>query len=420
MEQRLMKPTGHLEAIMKRNMLLMVIGKFTSLLGASVYTFAAGFYVLQITGSATNFAITLLCGALPHILLGPVAGTIADRFNRKWIVIGTDILCGIVMLIAFFTAITSESSLALIYITSTLLSICSTFFNVAFTSSLPTLVDDSRIQRINSLSQAAGSSANILSPIIGGVVYGFLSLSSFMLINGITFLLSALVEVFIVFYLFSSAKKAKKEPMLASLKEGYAYIKNHEGLFSLMKVSFWINFFFSALMVCLPFFIIKKLAFSSQQFGMIEAMFAVGTLSMAIILSIRSEIKNQYATIRYGLLLLACLLMATALPLLLPPMHSFITFTFYMILTLTIGGTISIINTPLFVSLQRSTPEEYLGRLFGFLETIAGAIMPLGYILFGLLVDLIPAYYIPIGCGIMLILIILRYVKASVFKTLYI
>jgi MFS transporter, DHA3 family, macrolide efflux protein len=207
--------------------------------------------------------------------------------------------------------------------------------------------------------------------------------------------------------------------MLASLKEGYAYIKNHEGLFSLLKVSFWINFFFSALMVCLPFFIIKELSFSSRQFGFIEAMFAVGTLSMAIILSIRSEIKNKYATIRYGLLFLAFLLMATALPLLLPPMNTFITFTFYMLLMLTIGGTISIINTPLFVSLQRSTPEEYLGRLFGFLETIAGAIMPLGYILFGLLVDLIPPYYIPIACGISLVILILRYVKASIFETLY-
>jgi MFS transporter, DHA3 family, macrolide efflux protein len=210
MEQRLSQSTEHLASIMKRNMLLMVIGKFTSLLGAGVYTFAASFYVLQVTGSGTSFAITLLCGALPHILLGPFAGTVADRFNRKWIVIGTDVICGIVMLVAFLIAITSGPSLLLIYMTSTLLSICSTFFNVAFTSSLPTLVDDSRIQRINSLSQAAGSSANILSPIIGGVVYGLLSLSSFMLINGITFLLSALVEVFIVFYLFSSAKKKRK------------------------------------------------------------------------------------------------------------------------------------------------------------------------------------------------------------------
>ncbi|GGE74720.1 MFS transporter [Priestia taiwanensis] len=409
-----------MESIIKRNMLLLVIGKFTSILGAGVYTFAASFYVLQVTGSGMNFAITLLCGSLPRIVLGPFAGVIADRFSRRLLVIGMDVMCGAIMLTSFIISLTFGPNLLLIYITSALLSICSTFFSVAFSSSIPGLVDDTRIQRITSLNQAAGASANILSPIIGGIIYGFLSLSSFMFANGITFLLSALLEVFIVFNLFITTKQqaTKKEPLLASLKEGYTYMKNHKGLFSLLKIAFWINFFFSAIMVCLPYFIIKELSLTSQQFGIIEAMFAVGTLSVAIFLSMRTEIQNKYAVMRYGLLFLACLLTITVLPLLLPPIPSLLILIFYMLITFSIGGTTSFINTPLLVLLQRSTPEEYLGRVFGFLDTIAGAIMPLGFILFGFLLDIVPSYYIPIGCGIALGIIVLRYVTKPIFTLL--
>ena len=112
----------------------MMIGKMTSLLGG-IYTFAMGLYVLKTTGSGMGFATTLICGSIPRMICGPIAGAVADRVNRKWLVIGTDLLSSLTMLIMFILATTFGPSLLFIYV-SALLSICASFYSVALTSSI--------------------------------------------------------------------------------------------------------------------------------------------------------------------------------------------------------------------------------------------------------------------------------------------
>ena len=99
--------------IATRNIILMMIGKMTSLLGAGIYTFAMGLYVLKTTGSGMGFAITLVCGSLPRMICGPIAGAVADRVNRKWLVIGTDLLSSLTMLSMFILATIFGPSLLL-------------------------------------------------------------------------------------------------------------------------------------------------------------------------------------------------------------------------------------------------------------------------------------------------------------------
>ena len=104
----------------------MMIGKMTSLLGAGIYTFAMGLYVLKTTGSGMGFATTLVCGSLPRMICGPIAGAVADRVNRRWLVIGTDLLSSLTMLIMFILATIFGPSL-FIYVSAALLSICASF-----------------------------------------------------------------------------------------------------------------------------------------------------------------------------------------------------------------------------------------------------------------------------------------------------
>ena len=113
--------------IATRNIILMMIGKMTSLLGAGIYTFAMGLYVLKTTGSGMGFATTLVCGSLPRMICGPIAGAVADRVNRRWLVIGTDLLSSLTMLIMFILATIFGPSLLFIYISAALLSICASF-----------------------------------------------------------------------------------------------------------------------------------------------------------------------------------------------------------------------------------------------------------------------------------------------------
>ncbi|MFD3445979.1 MFS transporter [Microbacteriaceae bacterium 4G12] len=397
-----------------RNIALFMIAKLSSLLGVSVYTFAAGLYVLKITGSGTNFAITLVCGSVPRIIFGPIAGTIADRMNRKWLVIGAEICSSVIMLTMFLIAISFTPSLPLIYVSSILISICATFFSVAFTSSIPCLVDDGRIQKAGALNQAATSLASILGPVIGGLIYGFISLPNFMLLNSITFFLAAVIELFIIFDLYGVKKEVKTEAFFASIREGFQYVKENKGLFSILKTALWVNFFFCALMVSLPYIIVQKLSFSSQQYGIIEGMFAVGMLGTSIIISTRPEAKDKFRVVRNGLVILGLLLVSVSLPLIASSLPKVIIFAYYMVVTVLVGVYIISVNIPIQVLIQRTTAEQYRGRVFGLVETIASAISPLGMVFFGLLIDYVPTFSIPLSAGIALFFVAIRGMKSTV------
>lgn len=376
--------------IATRNIVLMMIGKLSSMLGANIYTFAMGLYVLKTTGSGMGFAITLVCGSVPRLIFGPIAGAAADRISCKKLAVGADILSALIMFTMFLLSNSFGLSLIFIYVSAALLSICASFFSIALTSSIPSLVDTTRIQKANSLNQTATSLSTILGPVIGGLVYGLFSIKFFFLLNGITFALAAMVEVFMVFDLYKANKKEEKGHFLTSIKEGFIYVKEQNDIFSMVKLSFWLNFFFCAVNVSLPYIIVQKLSLSSQQFGVIEGMFAVGMLIASIILSIRAEATNKFRTIRRNLFMLAGLLFCIALPMFLPLSKTMI-FIYYITLMILFGVNLITINVPLQVFVQKTTAPEYLGRVFGLIETIATAIVPLGTLLYGVLLDYIPA-----------------------------
>lgn len=401
--------------IATRNIILMMIGKMTSLLGAGIYTFAMGLYVLKTTGSGMGFATTLICGSLPRMICGPIAGAVADRVNRKWLVIGTDLLSSLTMLTMFILATIFGPSLLFIYVSAALLSICASFYSVALTSSIPNLVDEGRIQKASALNQTAASLSNILGPIIGGVVFGFFSIKSFFLLNSITFFLAVIVQLFIVFDLYKKEVAESKEHFLTSIKEGFSYVKRQHEIYGLMKIAVGVNFFASALFVSLPYIIIKNLHLSSKQLGVVEGMLAVGMLIGAIVLSVRKEVNNPFRSVYIGLFLFAGLSLCTVFPLLviIPKVASFIYYITFMILT---GISMMVVNIPMQVHMQKTTDPNYLGRVFGLLETISTAIAPLGMIVYGLLLDMLPTSIVMMTLGGGLLLVVLVGVKQHMAK----
>ena len=394
------------EQLSSRNILLFVIGKFISLFGASIYSFAVGLYILKITGSGTSFALALVFASVPRIIFGPIAGTIADRFNRKTIIISTEVLSGILMFFMIAYAYFFGLPIGLLYTSEALLAIFSTFFSVTASSSIPSMAGDKSIQKAQSLNQSASSLAGILGPISAGILYGFLSIEEIFLLTGTTFMIAAIIELFIIFNLY--AKKIVdqgKEKFLKSLTEGFSYLKENDFLFSLLKVSLWLNFFFAGINVAIPYILNHTLEFSSQTYGIAASMVSVGALIASLIISSRPEMKNKLRKIRMGLTGLALMVILIGIPPMLGISSEIINVSYYIIVLGLIGSIIMVVNIPIHVLIQRTTPSQYLGRIFGFVETIASAISPLGMILFGILLDYIPAYFIPFISGFSLLLI---------------
>lgn len=127
---------------------------------------------------------------------------------------------------------------------------------------------------------------------------------------------------------------------------------------------------------------------------------------MSALLSIRKQLGDPIKSLLQGTTTLSILIISMSLPLLIT-FTSLGSFVFYMILMLIVGIIIIYINIPIQVTLQKTIEEEYRGRVFGILDTMASAIAPLGMVLFGLTLDWIPSFYIPIISGLGLLLVTL-------------
>jgi len=395
------------------------ISKLISSFGAQVYAFAISFYILQLTGSATSFAMNLICSILPRTLIAPFAGYVADNYSRKTIVITAQIATTAAIGGLLAVSLTMGLSLVAIYTTTCILSMTSAFSGITFTSSITGLVDEARIQKAMSLNQMSISFASIGSPAVGGLLYGFVSMPVFLVMYITASIVAIILESTMNFKLFAKRKEVvvgePKETMLKNMKAGFSYLKLQPVLMTIIWISLFINFLFGAVAVGYSFILIEKMKMAPQHFGVTEGAFAVGMLLMSIYLSMRKEVKFPLLVGKYGIFGMALMIAGIALPLMIN-MSYYGMFAYYVTLMFSFGMTQIIVNTPIQVMMQKMIDDDYKGRVFSILETMAMALMPLGMVLYGFLYDIFPAQWVLILSSLLLIVAILILGRPSVVR----
>jgi MFS family permease len=395
------------------------ISKLISTFGVSVFTFGISFYILSITGSATSFALVLICSILPRVILAPFAGYAADKYSKKTIVIVAQI-CSVVAVAGLLAvSLTIGLSIIAIYLTEIILSITSLFAGVTFSSSIANLVDSDRIQKAMSFNQMSMSMASIGGPAVGGLLFGLVSIEMFLIINMVSYLIAVILEATMDFNLFSKkvvdVEKEKSETMLKNMKAGVTYLKQHPILKVLVWVALVINFFFGAFTVGYAYILVDGLKVESAHFGITEGALSVGMLITSIYLSTRKEVKFPLLVVKRGILILGVLMALATLPLIVELPYVGIV-SFYIVLMLTFGVTLIYVNTPISVMMQKRIDEEYRGRVFGLLETMAMSLLPLAMVIFGFLFDIIPAEYILISSGVIIIVSVLYMLRPIIIR----
>lgn len=395
------------------------ISKLVAAFGTQVYGFAISFYILQMTGSATSFATNLICGILPRALIAPFAGYVADNYSRKKIVIfaqiGTTIAIGGLLIVSLNVGL----SLIAIYVTTCILSITATFSGVAFTSSISGLVDKERIQKAMSLNQMSISFASIGSPAVGGLLYGVVSMPVFLIMYMIASSIAIVLESTMNFNLFANRKEKKvdeeKETMWQSMKAGVKYLKLQPLLMIIIWISLIINFLFGAFEVGYSFILIEKLKMEPTHFGITQGAFAVGMLLFSIYLSMRKEFKFPLLISKRGIFSMGILIALIGLPLWFSLSYGIIV-AYYVVIMFGFGSLVIIVNTPIQVMMQKRIDDDYKGRVFSILETMAVALMPLGMVIYGFLYDIFPAQYVLLLSSSLLIITILVLARPSVVR----
>ena len=145
-------------------------GQFVSLLGTFMTRFALTIWAWQVTGEATALALTGLAFALPNILLYPVAGALVDRWNRKLVMMLSDIASGIATLVIFLLFTSGNLQIWHLYVTGAFSGLFQSFQFPAYSAAVSTMVDKKDYTRTSAMLSLAQNTSGILSPVAAGVL----------------------------------------------------------------------------------------------------------------------------------------------------------------------------------------------------------------------------------------------------------
>ncbi len=411
--------------IKNKNLNLLAFGKFTSYTGTTLQNFALSLYVLNTTGSGTLFASVLAIALIPQLILGPLGGVIVDRIDKKKIIVTLDIVSGsITLILALVFLRLGHLELWHIYTAVILLSLVSSMFNPAVTSIIPEIAKEEELVNANSLNSLVESMASIVGPILGGLLFSIFGLGSIIIINAFSFYLSSLSETFIKIenkidtQVIEEEKDNSSKSFFDEFKEGILYICRSKELMVLGFCCLIANFSLGPLFsVVLPYVAKRVLFVTDFQFGLLEGVISLSALSGPFFVAIVSK-KFKVREIIIGsfslLTLISLLIALTTTPIILNGINIYYIPLIILILLGMIAVTVTIItNVVLMTRLQSVIEEKMRGRVFSVLTTFAMAAMPIGQMMTGKLLDIIPSYSTILILAVIMLIGTIAYVNLS-------
>ena len=341
-------------------------------------TFLAGLNPTSLSLVAIYQSLEKVIGVLFNLF----GGVIADSFKRKKIIIGTNFLSGIACIV--LSLISKEQWLVYaIVITNVILAFMSAFSGPSYKAFTKEVVKEDSISKLNSLLETTSTVIKVTIPMVAIFLYNILGVRGVLLLDGLSFLMAALLILFVTPV---NEEVDTKEEMTISgvfndLKVGFKYVYSHKPIFIIIILSALVNFVLAAYNLLLPY--------SSQMFeGISDRLYGSFLTAQAIggfLGSILSSFVNRSLSSRRLLLFSACsglMLMLTA------PLY----FIFHNLIILIFSPALfslflSIFNIQFFSIVQRDVDNEFLGRVFGIIFSVAILFMPLGTVFFSVVLN---------------------------------
>lgn len=394
----------------KKQMIQVLLSTFIGNLGSGILIFIIGLLILKQTNSALSFGISQVIGPLVALILVPLTGSIIDRFSKKLIIFLAQLL-SIVGLIIYSVILYHQGfeNLIYTYLLLVVLKISDQFLTTAFTASVVSVVLDKHVQKIRSFQQLLGALLTIISPIAAVLLLAVISLNKLVILEVILELL-VLIILWGIDFNFTKQVIDNKENRDASkniflmFQDGLKFIYKSNKLIFALFFSMLINFSFGAITVGLPYIQIQILHFSNNIFGITEAIFSVGMLLSAVILSVAKNIDTPLFHSWKMINKLGILFVIFGIILFFP--LSKISYIIVIgIFNFLLGTLITRINVPVTIWLTKEIPQQMQGRVFNLLNTGVQFLTPIGILIFSGLFDIFNSYIIFITAGIAILLI---------------
>lgn len=381
------------------SILLLLIGKFTSLIGSQIQSLALSLYVLEITGSASKFAFVTMASIIPRIFIEPLGGVLADWLDKKKVIVYTDFMSGLVTLVfALIFRADDSLSLEVICILTIIITIISSIFLPSASAIIPSIAKKEDLIDVNSADSIVTSFANIIAPAIAGILFSMFGIRVILIINAVSFILSAMSESFIK---VSKVNKNNDKKNISSLcedfKEGIIFIKRNDTILSMIILAFLINFALNPIIVLGVMYVGKQvLLISDIQYGTLQSIVMVAMTASPLLVS---KLCGKY---KFGQILISSTLIASLFTGVIAIISTsafinlfetnFIPYISMIIVAFIISALISIANIILVSSIQQNVSLDIIGRVNSVMSTGSIAAVPLGQMILGFLFDVFEAW----------------------------
>lgn len=362
------------------------IGQAFSLLGSMLVQFALVWWLTQTTGSATVLAMATLAAVLPQVVVGPFAGALVDRWNRRLVMIAADSLIALTTLALIGLYVAGQMRVGHVYVVMFLRSALGAFHWTAMQASTSLLVPNQQLARVAGLNQMLNGAMNIIAPPLGALLLGVLPLHGLLAIDIGTALLAVTPLLFIaipqpVHSLDAAAGSGGARPsMWGDLRAGLHYVAEWPGLLAIMAMAMVLNFIVNPAFSLMPILVTKHFGGGALQLGWLESAWGIGVVTGGLALSAWGGFRRRIATSLMGIVGMGIGTLVIGLS----PASAF---------TLALGGMFfggfmnPMANGPLFAVLQSSVAPEMQGRVMSLVGSGASAMMPLSLLIAGPVAD---------------------------------
>ncbi|PKK95528.1 MAG: MFS transporter [Tenericutes bacterium HGW-Tenericutes-5] len=400
-----------------KNFILVILGNFVSLIGSNIQQFVLSLYVLAITGSATLFATMLAIAILPRIILSPIAGVFGDWFDKKKSIVILDLINAFILFgFAIYLFYNEDLTIGLIYLLVILLEITEIFFHSSMSVVIPSVVEKEQYLEANSLRTMVISFGTLMAPILGAIIYGAFGLFIAILINAVSFLISAISEMFI------KVPKTKSEDNVKSmagfkkdLVEGIKIIKESKPIKTIISIAMIVNFSIAPLFSVGLIFLVKEvLSQSDFRLGLLQTVLSASMIAAPMLLTKKLKQMKLGDVLVKSFLIIGFLIMLISITVnqsVFSISDGLLSYIIVLVTCFIIGVFVTAVNIAVGTLLQKIVPLEYMGRTSTVLGLGTAIMIPIGQVIFGYLYDIINPGIVMILNGAIIILTVIIYYK---------
>lgn len=351
-------------------------GEFVSCVGSGLTAFALAVYAYQLTHSAESVALVTLCAFLPSILLSPIGGVLADRFDRRLMMMLGDFFSAFGLIIMLVILSVGNLEIWQICICVTISSVFTALMEPAYKATVTDLLTEEEYAKASGLVQVAGSAKYLISPILAGLILGFTDLRVILLIDISTFIVTVLTTLSVKRNIQTTVNSIENRNFIAELREGWIAVTKDSGIFFLVLLMSLITFsigFMQTLYgpLLLPFTDAKTV-------GTLESVSAVGMLIGSILIGVFSISKKYVNVLSIGIAIAGI-----SFSLLGVSTHIY----FVAGAGILFFGALPFVNTSADVLIRKNIANEVQGRAWGMIGILSQFGSVAAYACSGLLAD---------------------------------